>query len=1508
MNTTKKYDVGTITVDAPYMSYRHSIELISFGGLTGRIKLGITYNSLLDPNFFNGQNDANHFCMVQGMQLSLQKKLINDTRGVFLISGDNAVEFFKNTIAQSWKYVSKTDPNRELIMNSDGTKEIRNKNGLIEYYNSDGYITSIVQNRDSYSGDSYNILTYEYTNGKLTSISDRLQTRKIVLSYTNGKVTTIALKNGETTKWYATVIYSDNEVIIRKPNSVDIVYNFATANSLLVYTQQTNGSYAQYSQKILCEKVNNVNIRVQKSYGDRLDEDMSYIGMYAIISENIVPVARLFEEVNNLKNVRTRTQYDEIKPQCSYEYIGDDMFYTVGNYNGNCKCDVKVLKKDTFLGTIPVCYDLYRYYNQSFYNNVVECRIDDIPFVAGEANIYSLTGWVKPNNITQPFSMYLKSESNTVVEEFSITPNKYGDYWQFFQYDFYLTENPSNSRLYVCIDSATDASLGDVRIVPVDKKTMRSRGILKKKVPNGINDVVYLNELVGCAYVKDAQNVSYLDYDFYITFDDIHRRIYNYKNYNDMNFYYHTSTSGEVAVSGCSVIRFALGSVDNPTYIYLDDYFIGQESFNDSEKHLMYIDYNQTGQVDKAVHDITTIGTQTSSRTTKYNYQGQVIEESDNGIVKTYTRNDFGLVTEEKVTSGAYNIIKTYVYDSNADKLTSFTDEHGVTTTFVTDDFWGTVTSETCGGQTKTYAYDDYHTEVTDISQGTGTAINNLNVTGEDWETGGYSSQKITENSSLLSENRIVDGRLTRVGYGTGNTSFALSSMTYDDTLNTETDTYSARKKTFDAYDRLKSTKVGSNDELAIEYNVPGWHIDNRPGYGCDKVSAILDYKASEKTTVAYEKDENDDKEIITYTTTNLTGSTTKKTTVVKKDTNNRPETEKTTFVSADLNSSKFETVYKNDFAGDNRLAVLTHTVDDIQRTQSSIVYDTFRRPTTTSRNLTEYVFSRTYSYKTTGTRDFNRVSNVCETYNYSGTTYNLYNVNFDYVGEKIAQLKDANNSNAVISKYTYDALGRLVREDNATLNQSFTYAYNTNGTLASISTYAYTTGTLGTVISTKNCGYNVTYPTRLTTFNNTSITYNSVGRVSAVGGKTYNWSNDRFTGYTEGTFATGRESYLYSYNGKGQRIQKKYTFFSGPQTLDQYITSQTDKYVYDTAGRLINLHRQTNWNQATLNSTEKLVFFYDTSGVSGFLYKKGSSATKYYFTKNTFGDIVGIKNVYGATIGSYSYDAFGKCTKSSTNAILTLNPFRYRGYFYDEETGCYFLESRYYNPEWHRFLSPDHPSYIDTEQANCLDLYAYCANDPVNYVDPTGEFPALLAFVLIGAAVGAVSYVASETISYALTGEWNWSWGQFVGNTIGGALGGLATGLGASAFVADFIASASTTLIGMGLQNAFEDTDYSEAEILLRSLINGVVTGLVSKYSDSLLKISGLNVGRNSFAAISKQIATKTSKGLINNVTPMTMGKILVYNLFAARYSIVSSSLIAITNIEDYWFRRWFE
>ena len=120
-----------------------------------------------------------------------------------------------------------------------------------------------------------------------------------------------------------------------------------------------------------------------------------------------------------------------------------------------------------------------------------------------------------------------------------------------------------------------------------------------------------------------------------------------------------------------------------------------------------------------------------------------------------------------------------------------------------------------------------------------------------------------------------------------------------------------------------------------------------------------------------------------------------------------------------------------------------------------------------------------------------------------------------------------------------------------------------------------------------------------------------------------------------------------------------------------------------------------------------------------------------YTILRNAMGDVAGLLTPDGTLVGTYEYDPYGRLISitynnsyTDTDGILETNPFRYRGYYYDNETGWYYLQSRYYDPEVKRFINADTPDLLTNECANLMqyNLFMYCNGDPVNYSDSSGH------------------------------------------------------------------------------------------------------------------------------------------------------------------------------------------
>ena len=175
---------------------------------------------------------------------------------------------------------------------------------------------------------------------------------------------------------------------------------------------------------------------------------------------------------------------------------------------------------------------------------------------------------------------------------------------------------------------------------------------------------------------------------------------------------------------------------------------------------------------------------------------------------------------------------------------------------------------------------------------------------------------------------------------------------------------------------------------------------------------------------------------------------------------------------------------------------------------------------------------------------------------------------------------------------------------------------------------------------------------------------------------------------------------------------------------------------------------------------SDTIVFLYDEKGNKyGFDY----NGTKYYYIFNVQGDVIGILNQAGRKIVSYTYDPWGKVLSvdgSEASTIGQLNPIRCRGYYYDTETGFYYLQSRYYDPTTRRFLNSD-ILVGNVGSVGQNNLFQYCSNNPVNLADPTGylvgEIAVCLLFVAVVASIPAVIGAGASTALPSIDIPWEW-------------------------------------------------------------------------------------------------------------------------------------------------------
>lgn len=646
-----------------------------------------------------------------------------------------------------------------------------------------------------------------------------------------------------------------------------------------------------------------------------------------------------------------------------------------------------------------------------------------------------------------------------------------------------------------------------------------------------------------------------------------------------------------------------------------------------------------------------------------------------NSVKVQYTYDAYGNVTGVDVgqPNTAYLITTDYTYDSTGRYVTGITDALGNTTEYNYNTANGLLNYVLDANDTKTsYLYDLSH-RITDVF----TDLDFDNV--------------IDDNESSVSYEYDSADRLSKII-----TTSTTYNFVYDYFGNVDTITVGESETPLVTYvyglrnGKQKRLTYANGDYISYEYDV------------LDRVAKLC-YNGAVRYVITYAKDGtvsqiDDLSENITYKYEYdrlgrlLTYHEIRNGQIVTSFTNyydSVGRNDKTSY----KNEGYSERTYENTYNDRGELRTTEFAGNEVIVSKGVYHRDSFHAHYYNGQR--RYVLSFAYKFFT-NTAGEKKSANQITALRYSGTGIDLsYNYEYDALG---------NISNASGVTYAYDALNQLIRENNPDTGKTYVYSYDTAGNILSAKTYAYTTGALGTPLSEEVYAYtDANWGDKLTSYNGVSFTYDAQGNPLTY----YNGENYTFTwqnGRQLASAAKGTTNVAYKYNSEGIRYEKT-------------VNGVVHKYYLN--GSTITAETIVNGDDVTY-----IEYFYDTLGAHSF----SLNGTMYFYIKNLQGDVMHIATADNTIVASYTYDAWGNVesvTGTLADTVGTINPIRYRGYYYDNETGLYYVSSRYYDAKIARFISADTTDVLTATPMGLTDknLYAYCDNNPVVRFDRGGQF-----------------------------------------------------------------------------------------------------------------------------------------------------------------------------------------
>lgn len=781
-------------------------------------------------------------------------------------------------------------------------------------------------------------------------------------------------------------------------------------------------------------------------------------------------------------------------------------------------------------------------------------------------------------------------------------------------------------------------------------------------------------------------------------------KTFTYQNPVEHSEYYMVKATAE---SDYSSIRLEIRSDSASSYAYVDNFSLYNENYG------INVLYNDSGLIDTREDEI-------NNQTTNYIYDvsnsnnlSQVIIDGDvteysydnrKNITQVDHKNTsslFSIDNDDNITSittSGDNSNYSYYYGSTnytSDGLYPYqtTDVLSSTTTYTYDYLTGLVDSIVdSNGRTKTYDYDDFG-NITSFVEGKN---NNTRTVTYTYNNDGLLSTITTGNTvyafTYNSHNDLISISLNNNSIVSYN--YDMSGEVYRGELLSEVHPYGTIY--FEYYDNglTKSISYGNTKVQEYVYN----------DYG--EVSQIIDYK--EGVTYSYNYD---------YLNRLINVNAT--------------------------NGNNITYTYDNDsrlVSRSNINGISNYTYSDVS------IYQAFENKMLTQEDISS-IYKINYGYSSDAFSNLDVISfyinnNYCYSKEFVRETKTIGNDTY-YTG-RISEINYNVGNDYITYEYTYDVYNNIIEITGITNNVQTYYEYNVYDCFNEIITQEIITNGLDIYSS-------YTYDARGNLLTFSSIDLNTFNTIHS-GSFSYNNSNE-ITNYTlDGINYTPQY-----YNGLLRLYKSNSLYYDGKELVCIDTPSVYIAYSYNGEGIRksktvdgITTNYILNSNKIIRETTGNNVinYYYDSNDdVIGFTYNN----QKYLYLKNIQNDVIGIIDSSGSLIVKYYYDAYGNIlsiTDSSGINLGSINPFRYRSYYYDNETGWYYLNSRYYDPFIRRFITPDDVSYLGTsESVDSYNLYSYCENNPVNNIDCGGHKKeamtsrGTLTIGIIGLVVNLIKY-----------------------------------------------------------------------------------------------------------------------------------------------------------------------